>query len=368
MEKRTIAILSAFYAPWESGAERFAREIAEKLCGKYNFIILTSKNSKKATRREKIGGYEVRRLGLGCPLDKWLFTILAPVAAARLKPDIVHAVMESYAGLALALFKAISWKTPAILTLQSGDLDDRKKQRKIPYLLWKLIHLAPTHLTAISHYLAERAKRLGAPEDRVSIIPNGVDFKELRPLISDPPERARGRIVCVGRLSWEKGQSYLISALPLIRKEFPEAHIVFVGDGADEEKLKKLAHSLDLDNFVFFRGKLPHLRAMTEAAKGSVFVGPSLAEGLGTVFLEAQALGTPVVGSYAGGIPDVVENEITGLLVPPKDSQAIAGAVKRIFGDSALAARLTQTAKERIHGFSWTTIADSVSSLYDRYL
>lgn len=368
MNKPTIAILSAFYAPWESGAERFAREVAENLGGKYHFVVFTARNSKKVARKENIRAYEVRRLGFGCFLDKWFFPILAPVAAARLKPDLVHAVMESYAGMALTLFRLLRRRTPAILTLQSGDLDDRKKQRKIPNLLWKLIHLAPTHLTAISHYLAERAKRLGVAEERISIIPNGVDLEELRPLIGRPFERVPHRIVCVGRLSWEKGQQFLISALPLIRKEFSDAHIVFVGGGADEEKLRKLTHSLDLDNFVFFRGKLPHLRAMSEAVKGSVFVGPSLAEGLGIVFLEAQALGIPVIGSYAGGIPDIVENEVTGLLVPPKDSQAIAEAVKKIFGNAEFAMKLTQTAKERISKFSWSNIADSVSSLYDRYL
>lgn len=368
MEKRTVAIFSAFYAPWESGAEKFARKVAENLGNRYRFIIFTSRNSKKVSKTEKGKGYEIRRLGFGSSVDKWIFPLLAPVAAMRARPGLVHAVMESYAGIALAIFKLFNWKTPAILTLQSGDLDDGRKQKKIPGLLWKIIHLAPTHLTAISRYLAERAERLGVAKERISIIHNGVDLKEIDSLLQKQKEAVPFRIVSVGRLSWEKGHEYLISALPLIKKEFPEAHLVLVGGGIEEEKLRKLAVALDLASSVYFRGMLPHLRAMDEAVAAEVFVGPSLAEGMGIVFLEAQALGIPVVGTYVGGIPDVIENEVTGLLVPPKDSKAIAEAVKRIFGNEELRRNLVASAKANVGNFSWKKITDQVASLYDRYI
>lgn len=368
MDKKTVLIFTAFYAPWESGAERFAREVVENLKDRYHFVLITTRNSKSAPKLENASGYQIRRLGLGTRADKWFFPILAPIAATRLKPNLVHAVMESYAGMALALFKLFNWKIPAILTLQSGDLDDRKKQKKIPYFLWKIIHLAPTHLTAISRYLASRAERLGVSKEQISIIPNGVNLEELKPLLIRTHARVPFRLVCVGRLSWEKGQEYLISSLPLIKKEFPEAHLVIVGSGADGEKLRKLTHSLDLDTAVFFRGMLPHSRAMGEVAKAEVLVVSSLAEGLGIVFLESQALGVPVIGTYVGGIPEIIENEVTGLLVAPKDSVAIAEAVGKVFRDKALRDRLVNNAKERISQFSWDKIAASVASLYDRYL
>ncbi len=368
MDKKTVAIFSAFYAPWESGAEKFAREVVENLVDRYHFIIFTARNSKKNLKLEKGKGYEIHRLGLGSIVDKWLFPLLAPIAAMRAKPKLVHAVMESYAGIALAIFKTFNWRTPAILTLQSGDLDDSRKQKMIPFLLWKIIHLAPTHLTAISRYLAERAERLGAPKERISIIHNGVDLKEIDSLLQKQRGTVPFRIVSVGRLSWEKGHEYLISSLPLIKKEFPEAHLVLVGGGAEEEKLRKLAAALDLSSSVYFRGMLPHGRAMGEAALAEAFVCPSLAEGMGIVFLEAQALGIPVIGTYVGGIPDVIENEVTGLLVPPKDSVAIAEAVKRIFRDQELKSKLITTAKNNIAIFSWDRITEQVASLYDRYI
>lgn len=368
MNKPTIAIFSAFYAPWESGAERFVRELVYQLGERYHFVLFTSRNSRKVPAREDLKQFTLIRLGLGTKFDKWLFPVLAAVAATRVKPKLVHAVMESYAGIALLLFRALNWKTPTVLTLQSGDLDDQKKQRKIPYFLWKLIHSTPTHITAISRYLAQRAKKLGAREDRVSIIHNGVDLAEIKPLMERAHTRVPFRIVSIGRLSWEKGHEYLISALPLIKKEFPLAHLVLVGGGAEEQKLRQLTHVLDLNSSVFFRGALPHLRAMGEAAQAEVFVGPSLAEGLGIVFLEAQALGIPVVGTYVGGIPDAIEHGVTGLLVPPKDPSAIAEAVMKIFRDVDLRSRFNKNTKERIENFSWNKITESVSSLYHRYL
>lgn len=368
MDKKTVAIFSAFYAPWESGAERFAREVVENLKDRYHFVLFTARNSKKVPKTESGKGYVIKRLGFGSRFDKWIFPLLAPFAAMRVKPALVHAVMESYAGIALAIFKLFRWKTPAILTLQSGDLDDSKKQRKIPYLLWKIIHLAPTHLTAISRYLAERAKLLGVAKERITVIHNGVNLEELQPLLGKEKQTVARRIVCVGRLSWEKGQEYLISAVPIIKKEFPEAHLVIVGGGAEEEKLRKLVKSLDLNVSISFRGLLPHFRAMGEAASAEVFVGPSLAEGLGIVFLEAQVLEIPVIGTYVGGIPDVIENEVTGLLVPPKDSVAIAEAVKRVFRDADLRNRLVSGALANVANFSWKKITEQIASLYDRYI
>lgn len=354
--------------PWESGAERFVREVVDRLGERYHFVLFTTRNSRKMPKRENLRHGKLVRLGLGVKFDKWLFPFLAPVAAFSLKPDLAHAIMESYAGMALMFYRFLRWKTPTILTLQSGDLDDAKKQRKIPYFLWKLIHISPSHITAISRYLKERAARLGVSESRISKIPNGVDLTEIQPLLSHQRAKIPKRIVSVGRLSWEKGHEYLISAMPIIRAHFGDAHLVIVGSGAEEEKLRNLVRALDLGGCVFFRGALPHGRAMSEAATAEIFVGPSLAEGLGIVFLEAQALGVPVVGTYVGGIPDAVENEVTGLLVPPKDPQAIAEAIKRIWSDDELAKRMVAAAKERIKNFSWDKITEQVSSLYDRYL
>jgi glycosyltransferase involved in cell wall biosynthesis len=139
---------------------------------------------------------------------------------------------------------------------------------------------------------------------------------------------------------------------------------VLVGDGPEKQNLELRIKNQGLENAVHFRGALAHDEAVKEIAKAEVFVCPSLAEGLGIVFIESQAAGVPVIGTDVGGIPDVIEDGVTGLLVPPKDSQAIVMAIAKIFNNHELHDRLMSQAKERLSRFDWDHIADQISKVY----
>lgn len=381
--KPTIIIFSAFYEPFVSGAERFVKEVVERNGSRYHprtspasgtvrgsaparrglrFVLFTARLSRKLPRREERPWGEIRRLGVGSSADKWLYPILAPLAAIRAHSDTIHAVMESYAGIALWIFGILRPKTKRILTLQSGDLD----QKKIPRWLWRRIHQSPTVITAISGYLADRAIRLGAAKDRVRVIPNGVDLSLAESIRNEGLERAPHRIVCVARLSPEKGIDTLIRALPEVRQRFADARLVLVGDGVLRDELQTLTRSIGVADVVEFRGALPNQDALREIAKGEVFVCPSLAEGLGIVFIEAQAVGTPAIGTRVGGIPDVIEDGRIGLLVPPSDPVALATAIVRLFEDKELADRIRSVALGGIKRFDWNLIAVDVAALYEK--
>ena len=364
ISKPTVVVFSCFYEPFISGAERFVKEVVERLANQYRFIIVTARLSRQAPKREvkQIGAheYEICRVGFGVKIDKWCYPLLAPGAARRHQPKIVHAVMESYAGIALWFYRFFGGNAKTILTLQSGDLDDAKKQQKIPDGLWRKIHTTPDRVTAISAYLKDRAVRLGVAPNRVSIIPNGVDLKS----VAAPRQPIARRIVSVARLSWEKGLAYLIAALPAIKKEFSDAHLVVVGGGLLAGELEKQACELGVIDAVVLLGNQPHERALAEISKAEVFITPSLAEGLGIVFIEAQAAGVPVIGTNVGGIPDIIKNEETGLLIPPRDSAAIAAAIVKIFKNKDRAEQLAKTAQKNLHRFDWTAIAGQVSDLY----
>ena len=103
-------------------------------------------------------------------------------------------------------------------------------------------------------------------------------------------------------------------------------------------------------------------------AIADVFVRPSLSEGLGNVFLEAQACQTPVVGTDVGGIPDIIQDNFNGFLIPSKDSQAIARVVIKIFSDKNLAQQLTQNAQITVQKFAWPNIVSQVDELYRKIL
>ncbi|HTK59797.1 MAG TPA: glycosyltransferase [Candidatus Baltobacteraceae bacterium] len=359
-------IYSAFYEPFVSGAERMVVETVRRLAGRFSITVVTARLDAKLPRRETrlIEGttltYEIVRLGVGAKWDKFLFPILAPLWTLGQPHDLVHAVMESYAGIALWWYRALGGKKPTILTLQSGDLDMPEKNRKIPRFIWKNIHTSPTVAVGISTALTRRAEKLGAK--RTMTIPNGVDFSHLAKVPRGVKEPHR--VVTVARLSPEKGLPFLIDAIKLARHTVEDATLAIVGGGALEAELKALVEERSLQDVVKFLGALPNAEAMAEVAKSGVFVLPSLGEGLGIVLLEAQALDVPVIGTDVGGIPDVIEHEKTGLLVPPSDAKAIAAAIVRVLTEPGLGARLAAGAKERLAKFDWDKIAERYAALY----
>jgi glycosyltransferase involved in cell wall biosynthesis len=372
--KKTIIVFSCFYEPYISGAERFVKEVVERLASRFNFIIIASKLDRQSkyweTKSLADGSeYKILRIGFGFKFDKWLYPILAPIAALFFVPQIVHAVMESYAGIALLfhcfIVSLLNLKTKTILTLQSGDLDEKAAKGLFPFWLWRKIHTSPDYIMAISSYLKNRAIKLGVPENEISVIPNGVDLKTVFSFQPSAFNRIPHRIVCVARLSPEKGLEYLLDALPLVKREFSDAHLVLVGGGILENDLRKQADQLGISDSVFFLGAQPHVKAIEEMRRAEAFVCPSLAEGLGIVFIEAQAVGVPVVGTNVGGISDVIKDSETGLLVPPRNSRAIADAVIKIFKDKELAKKMTEEAKSQIGRFDWDKIARQVSDLYE---
>jgi glycosyltransferase involved in cell wall biosynthesis len=347
-----------------SGAERFVKEVTERLSDKYEITIITAKLRKDLKNEEDFGRYKVIRVGKGDALDKLRYVWLAPLAAKKIKPALMHAVMESYAGLALWFAKKIIPSAPRMLTLQSGDLD-KKFWRKVPWL-WKTIHTSPDMVTAISNFLANRAKNLGAK--KAEVVPNGVDLGEARDVLVNKENRtANHRIVCLARLSWEKDHKSLITAMPKILEKYPDAELVLVGDGPLGEQLELLTTHYSLQTNVKFLGKLPHKTALEELAKGDVFICPSLAEGLGIVFIEAQILGIPAIGTNVGGIPDVITNEETGLLIEPNSSEAIADAIIKIFSmDEGEKNKMIERAKaSAAEKFNWDNIAKKIDEMYN---
>jgi len=161
--------------------------------------------------------------------------------------------------------------------------------------------------------------------------------------------------------------------MPKILKRLPKAKLVLIGDGPDKEMLERLANELNLGSNVVFAGKVTHKELERWYPTADVFVLPSIVtsegdtEGLGVVFLEAIASGTPIIGSNVGGIPDIIKHNKTGLLAPQKDTDALADAIIKVLTDSTLNRKLRKNAidfvKER---FTWDLVADRFAGLFRR--
>jgi glycosyltransferase involved in cell wall biosynthesis len=362
IKKKKIVLLSAFYDPFMSGAEQMVKEIAERLGKIHEITLVTARLDRRLPIEEKRAAFRLERVGLGYKnLDKILYPFLAAWKVRKIKPDIAHAIMESYAGGALVLVKYFYPRAKRILTLQSGDLDDERKQRKWSVkFFWRLIHTAPDFITAISSFLAERAIRLGMKKEKVAVIPNGVDFNTLpKNILQD-----NRRVICVARLSWEKGIDFLIKAWPTVRQEFKDARLILVGEGDKRRNIEDLISQLGIESSVELKGKLPHNQTLEEIARSEVFICPSLAEGLGIVFIEAQACGVPVIGTLVGGIPDVIKDGETGFLIEPKKTEEIARALNKLLGNTELRKGLSARGLESARKFDWQSIIEKINELY----
>ena len=141
-----------------------------------------------------------------------------------------------------------------------------------------------------------------------------------------------------------------------------------MGEGGKRQEIESLIKELNLGDRIKLLGKLPHKQTLLEIGKSEIFICPSLAEGLGIVFIEAQACGVPVIGTRVGGIPDVIRHNETGLLIEPQSSEAISQALKKMFGNEELRQRLRQNALQNLERFNWNKIVEQVSEQYQNLL
>lgn len=189
----------------------------------------------------------------------------------------------------------------------------------------------------------------GVVPDKVRVLPWPLNPGLLRMAdapagLSLPAEFPQGRIILtVGRWAASeryKGADELIGAVAQLRASVAHLHLVAVGGGDDLHRLRKIAYELGMADRVHFLENLSREQIAACYARAEIFALPSTGEGFGLVFLEAMAFNLPVVAAAVGGAPDVVEEGVNGLLVPPGDARRVAEALARLLGDEALRAKL----------------------------
>lgn len=226
-------------------------------------------------------------------------------------------------------------------------------QRRVERLVCRMAHRVVVNAEVIKRRLTAE----GYDGDRITVVPNGTNFTpdtppsrcaRLREELELPP--AAPIVGMVARLDPIKGIEYFLEAAALVRAECPDARFLIVGDNrvnvAYRNDLKRLAQRLGLHTvlrFTGFRNDAADLLSLC-----SVSVLASLSEGLSNTLLESMAAGIPVVATAVGGNPEAVEDGVTGILVPPKDSAALAAAICRILYDKELAAAMGRAGRRRV--------------------
>jgi glycosyltransferase involved in cell wall biosynthesis len=353
--KPRVVILSAFISPFRSGAEACSEEVPLALKDQFDFTIVTARLRSDLPALDLLQGkIPVVRVGFGIGADKLLYPLLAPFAARRLRPQLLHAVLESYAGLALIFSRWIVRGVKRIMTMQSTNTS----------LFLGPMHRAADEITVISSVLARRAQRYGRNS---VLIPNGVQTAAIDAACARY-QKVPGRILFVGRLEPVKGVDTLIRAFAELAKKGSDAHLRIVGDGSSFRSLVALVAALNLSDRVTFAGRLAPPALYTEFAQAEIFCGLSRSEALGNVFLEAQAAGCAVIGTNVGGIPDSVADGATGLLVPPENPGAAARALERLLENTELRRQLAEAGRAHARGYDWNLIAERYAKVYTTLL
>ena len=284
------------------------------------------------------------------------------------RPDIIHAHWP-FPHAYIALGAAKLFRIPLVLNFHGAELLLIRKKKWVRPLLKFAIGQAQA-VFANSSFTAGRI--MAIRDVNVEWSPYGTTLDE--GVKQHEPHTVSGKfkILFVGRHIERKGISYLIEAAKYLPKDQFEIRIVGVGDLTDE--LKKQAAGVAPESAeIIFTGKLSPDALANEYRTANVFTLPAIVdskgdtEGLGVVLIEAMELGLPVVASNVGGIPDVVIDGISGILVPEKDPEALAKAFKKLASDAGLVRNLLAGAEKHIAAcFSWDKIIERQIQAYTR--
>jgi glycosyltransferase involved in cell wall biosynthesis len=283
-------------------------------------------------------------------------------------PDILHAHHATSYGLVGAL----SGHHPYLISSWGSDVIWSPHQHILYAWMLRYNFRQADWVTATSRMLAEATAEFCPPATEVRVIPFGVDTElfSLRPGSSIKDDG----VLTVGIIKTMRpryGIRELILAFHTVTADFPAARLVIVGGGEQLAELRELAAGLGLEARIDFAGPIDHADVPTYLHRFDLFVVPSLTdrESFGVAAVEASACGLPVIASKVGGLPEVVLDGQTGLLVPPGDVGALAGAMARLLADTELRVQMGQAGRQFVlDHYRWQENANLMARLYDEVL
>lgn len=232
-------------------------------------------------------------------------------------------------------------------------------------------------LTAASDWARHRLEPAFGWRGRMALLPSGIDVDRFHPAVSSAAIRERHGlgdapvVCCVSRLVARKGQDLLIRALPRIAGDIPHVRLLIVGIGAYERRLRALARTMRVEDRVIFAGACSYEELPAYFAAGDVFAMPCRSrlggldiEALGAVFLQAAAVGRPVVVGNSGGAPEAVRGGETGIVVDPTSPDAVARAITSLLADPARASAMGNAGAQWVHrDWTWEAMSTRLEAL-----
>jgi glycogen(starch) synthase len=387
MAATRILILSWEYPPLiEGGLARHVRKLSEQLVQRDVEVHVLTRGDGVSPVEQEMDGVHVHRVSeprKPADLDEFLSWIeqmngdmmRAGIAlGAEMSFDLVHGHdwLVATAGEELSRRLACPW----VVTIHATEYGrhqgwvDKHPQSHIHGVETWMANKADAVITC-SHYMRDHVSDIyGLDDQRVAVIPNGIDPLDLQPVedldalrarFAQPHERL---VLLVGRLVYEKGFQIALEALPGVIERLGDVRFLVAGSGTAESELKEQAGELGLLDHGTFMGWIGDdvLHSLYRIA--DLTVVPSIYEPFGLVALEAMASGCPTIVADTGGLREVVPNEEVGLRFRSRDPQSLATMMERVLSDAELRDRLIAEASEHVLRFDWADIARQTAEVY----
>ncbi len=386
-----LLILSWEYPPLiEGGLARHVRKLAEALVDLDLDVHVLTRGGEESPAEEQAGGVTIHRIrepkrptDLG-EFVTWVERMNSDMLAAgvelgdRFSFDLVHGHDWLVANACDHLAKRFG--APLVTTIHATEHGrhqgwvDKHPQSYI-HGVERWITNRSDRVIACSYYMREQiADIFGVEGERVSVIPNGIDPRDLQP--QDPAELRRLRrefadpdqklVLLVGRLVYEKGFQLALEAMPGVIERVPGTRFLVAGSGTHEAELRRQAEGLGLMEHGTFLGWIGDDVLHSLYPIADICVVPSIYEPFGLVALEAMASGCPCLVADTGGLREVVPHEEAGLRFRARDPEALAEMAVRVLGDERLGERLVNDGLEHIRRFDWADIAEQTVGVYEQ--
>ncbi len=281
-------------------------------------------------------------------------------------PDIVHAHYASSYGI----LGSLSRFHPFILSVWGSDVFDFPKRSFLTRLLLRYNFRNADQILSTSHVMAREIGKYS--RKKILITPFGIDTTLFKPNKTGQPSMSDSIIIGTTKaLEPEYGIEYLIRAFGHLHEKHPDLSLklVIAGGGSLEQDLRNLVVSLKLEKEVIFAGKIPHDAIPAFLNQLDIYAALSISESFGVSIIEASACELPVVVSSAGGLKEVVEDGVTGLLVKPENPRETMTALEKLLINEDLRREMGRNGRKRVEKiYNWTDNVDEMLKIYQHFL
>jgi len=287
--------------------------------------------------------------------------------------DITHSFFTVPCGF-LSLICRWLHKIPYIVSLRGADVPGYSDRFPLIYKILKplirQIWKKSAEVVSNSQGLRELALKTNAGQ-KISVIPNGIDVEQFRPkeesrIKNQESGNNNFKIICISRLTARKGFNYLIDAVAKIAGKYPDLSLEIVGEGDAKEELEKQAKRANLGSRIEFKGRISHEKTPAAYNRATVFVSPSLNEGMSNTMLEALASGLPIIATDTGGSKELIREGENGFIIKMKDPDDIAEKLEKLIADPELVRSMAKKSREIAETMSWSRVAEEYYGKYKK--